>query len=65
MDGLTKIIRSYSYRDNISDYRHKDYFCCQAMKCKIEDAEEVSDKLHEFCRNQVIKAVKKDFGTFK
>jgi hypothetical protein len=55
---LTEIVRSFSYKLNAGNYESRDFFCSQKAECKLEDAERISEVLHEFCKRQVMNAVK-------
>jgi len=55
---LTEITRSFSFKLNIGNYQSVDFFCCQKSECAFEDAEAVSKTLHDFCRRQVMEAVR-------
>lgn len=54
---LIEICRSFSYKVNTGDYQPKDFFCSQKAECYQEDAEKISDALHEFCKKAVMKSV--------
>jgi len=54
---LTEITRSFSYKLNVGNYESRDFFCSQKSECSWEDAEAVSQALHDFCRKQVMAAV--------
>lgn len=53
-----EVARSFSFKLNVGNYESRDFFCSQKAECKAEDAEATSEKLHAFCRTQVLKAVK-------
>ena len=55
--GLVEVVRSFSYKLNCGNYESRDFCCSQKAECRAEDAEEVSEKVHEFCKRQVLKAV--------
>lgn len=55
---LVEIARSFSFKLNVGNYESRDFFCSQKAECKAEDAEVTSDRLYQFCRDQVLKAVK-------
>lgn len=40
-------------------YENRDFFCSQKAECLEKDAEKVSEKLYEFCKEEVIKSVNK------
>lgn len=52
-NGLIEVARSFSYKLNLGNYESRDFFCSQKAECKPEEAEEVSERLHKFCRAQV------------
>lgn len=54
---MTDISRSFSYKLNVGNYESRDFFCAQKVECRIEDAEDISDRLYQFCRSQVMRAV--------
>lgn len=56
--NLIEIVRSFSYKMNAGNYESRDFFMSQKAECRSEDAEETSDKLYRFCRDQVLKSVK-------
>lgn len=56
--GFVEVTRSFSYKLNVGNYESRDFFCSQKAECRIEDAEQVSEKVHAFCKTQVLKAVK-------
>lgn len=53
-----EIARSFSYRLNVGNYESRDFFASQKAECNEEDAELVSEALHDFCKRQVMKAVR-------
>jgi hypothetical protein len=55
---LTEIARSFSYKLNVGNYESRDFFCSQKSECTFDDAEAVSKALHDFCRKQVMAAVR-------
>ncbi len=55
---LTEITRSFSFKLNVGNYESRDFFCSQKGECTFEDAEAVSEALHDFCKRQVMKAVR-------
>lgn len=55
---MTEITRSFTYRLNVGNYESRDFFCSQKAQCPLADAETVSDQLYQFCKSQVLKAVK-------
>lgn len=55
--GLVEVTRSFSFKLNVGNYESRDFFCSQKAECKPDDADKVSGLLHEFCKQQVLKAV--------
>jgi hypothetical protein len=55
---FTEIVRSFAYKVNAGNYESRDFFCSQKAECKIEDAEKTSALLYEFCKTQVLNAVR-------
>ena len=56
-DKLVELARSFSFKLNVGNYQSRDFFCSQKAECSEKDAEKVSEKLHDFCRNEVMKSV--------
>ena len=55
--ATTEIVRSFSYKLNVGNYESRDFFCSQKAECSIEDAEDISGRLYQFCKSQVMRAV--------
>jgi hypothetical protein len=55
---LCEVARSFSFKLNAGNYESRDFFCSQKVECPVAEAEEVSAKLYQFCKDQVMKAVK-------
>lgn len=55
---LIEIARSFSYKLNVGNYESRDFFASQKAECRAEDAEATSERLYQFCKTQVLKAVK-------
>lgn len=55
--GLIEITRSFSYKLNCGNYESRDFFMSQRAECRPEDAERMSELLHDFCKKQVMRAV--------
>ena len=53
-----EIARSFSFKLNVGNFESRDFFCSQKAECKIEDSQRVSQALHDFCKAQVLKAVR-------
>jgi hypothetical protein len=60
--NLVEVARSYTFKLNLGNYQTADFFCSQKAECRPEDADLVSDKLYEFCKRQVMKAVAAETG---
>jgi hypothetical protein len=56
-DTRCEIVRSFSYKLNAGQYESRDFFCSQKCECNIEDASDISERLYEFVKGQVMKAV--------
>lgn len=54
---MVEIARSFSFKLNLGGYQSCDFFCSEKAQCAPADAEEVSQKLFEFCRSQVLRSV--------
>ncbi len=52
-----EIVRSFSYKLNVGQYESRDFFCSQKSECRIEDAEDIGERLYQFCKSQVMKSV--------
>ena len=57
MITIVEVARSFSYKLNAGNYESRDFFCSQKAECNAEDAEAVSERIHKFCREQVMKSV--------
>jgi len=55
---LIEIARSFSFKLNAGNYESRDFFCSQKAECSPEDADETSERLYQFCKAQVMKAVR-------
>jgi hypothetical protein len=60
--NLIEVARSYTYKLNVGNYESRDFFCSQKAECRPEDADLVSEKLYEFFKRQVMKAVAAETG---
>lgn len=54
---MVEIVRSFAFKLNVGNYESRDFFCSQKAECRPGDAEMVSEKLYQFCKTQVMKAV--------
>jgi hypothetical protein len=55
--NLVEVARSFSYKLNAGDYETRDFFCSEKAECRPEDADLVSERLYDFCKRQVLRAV--------
>jgi hypothetical protein len=53
-----EITRSFGYKLNVGNYESRDFFCAQKAECSLDEAEEVSERVHAFCKAQVMRAVR-------
>jgi len=57
--ALVEISRAFTYKANIPGvFESRDFFCAQKAQCRDEDAEATSQRLHAFCKGQVMQAVR-------
>lgn len=61
--GVVEVARSFSYKLQLELYggpkfESRDFFASQKASCQIEDAEAVSTQLYQFCKSEVLKAVR-------
>jgi hypothetical protein len=54
---MVEIARSFSFKLNLGNYQSADFFQSAKSECRDDEAEEVSEKLYQFCKHQVLKAV--------
>lgn len=55
--GRVEITRSFEYSLNAGNYEQRRFFCSQKAECDAADAEEISERVYQFCRSQVMRAV--------
>lgn len=55
--GMVEITRSFTYKLNRGNYESSDFFMAQKAECQSEDAEVISEKLYQFCKKEVMRAV--------
>lgn len=55
---MTEVVRSFSFKLNVGNYESRDFFCSQKAQCPIEEAEDYSEAVHQFCKSEVLKAVR-------
>jgi hypothetical protein len=53
---MVEIARSFSFKLNLGNYQSADFFQSAKAECRDDEAEELSEKLHAFCKSQVLKA---------
>lgn len=58
MKKLTEIARSFTYKLNTGNYTSRDFFCSQKLEVPEDEAEATSERLFNFCREEVMKSVK-------
>ena len=56
-ETMVEIARSFSYKLNVGNYESRDFFQSMKATCPLADASDISERLHEFCRLQVMKSV--------
>lgn len=59
---LVEVARSFAYKLNVeahggNRFESRDFFMSQKVECLESEAEEVSEKVYQFCRRQVLKSV--------
>ena len=52
-----EICRSFGYKLNAGNYESRDFFQSMKAECPIEDADDISDRLYQFCKSQVLRSV--------
>lgn len=53
-----EICRSFAFKLNVGNYESRDFFCSQKGTCTVDQQDEVSADLAEFCFQQVMKQVR-------
>jgi hypothetical protein len=56
--GIVSITRSFSMKLNLGNYESCDFFASQRAECSPDMADEVSRDLDEFCKDQVLEAIR-------
>ena len=51
-----EIARSFSFKLNLGNYQSADFFQSAKAECLDFQADELAEKLHAFCKKQVLKA---------
>lgn len=58
LSARIEIARSFSFKLNVGNYESRDFFCSQKAECRPDEAEQVSERVYQFCKAQVLKAVR-------
>lgn len=53
-----EVVRSFSFKKNIGNYESADFFCSAKKATTAAEAEETSQKLYDFCKAEVKKALR-------
>lgn len=53
-----EIVRSFSFKLNVGNYESRDFFCSQKVVCDAIEVDEVSSKVYQWCKQQVLGAVR-------
>lgn len=56
---LVEVTRAFSYKLNVGNFESRDFFCSQKAEVPLVEAEQISELLHDFCKNEVVKSVNK------
>jgi hypothetical protein len=65
---LVTVTRSFSYKKGLPNYSSVDFFASQNVECYEDEAEQVSEKVYQFCKKEVVKSLndfQADDGVFK
>ena len=54
---MVEIARSFSFKLNLGNYQTADFFQSAKAECRDDEAEELSEKLYQFCKAQVLKSM--------
>ena len=57
-EQLTEISRSFTLKYFPRAYESRDFFCARKEECRVEDAEDVSERLFAFCKREVMKSLR-------
>ena len=52
---MVEVCGSFSFKLNLGNYQSADFFQSAKSECRDDEAFEVSEKLHRFCKAQVLK----------
>jgi hypothetical protein len=53
---MVEMVRSFTFKLNLGNYESADFFQSAKTTCREDEAEEVSEMLHQFCKAQVLKS---------
>ena len=56
-EPMVEVARSFSYKHNLGNYQSADFFCSQKAECPASEASEMSEKLYQFCKAEVARAL--------
>ena len=54
---MCEVARSFSYKLNLGNYQTCDFFASEKCECLESEKEEMSEKLYQFVKAEVIKSV--------
>jgi len=57
IDPVVEVTTSFSYKHYDGTYNSRDFFCAQKAECLESDKEKVYEKIHEFCKQMVLKSL--------
>jgi len=55
---LVEVARSFSYKLNTGDYSNAEFFSSQKEQCSPDEVADISRRLFEECKQQVIEDIK-------
>ena len=67
-EPIVEVVRSFSYKLNLGrfnpqlQYESRDFFASQKSQCRASEAEAVSQKLYDFCKREVLAAVRESIN---
>jgi len=50
---MVEIARSFAYKLNIGNYQSADFFCSRKEEFAVNDVDDASRMVYEWCKNQV------------
>ena len=54
---MVEMVRSFTFKLNLGNYESADFFQSAKTTCREDEAEDVSELLHQFCKAQVLKSM--------